>query len=191
MNSTDKPDSLDSVAFNSTWPLIKIREVANYVNEKMRVRDISIYEYVSTENMLVNKGGIVKATILPSKGNITKYCPGDVLLSNIRPYFKKIWLAKNEGGCSTDVLVIRAKQEMDSTFLYYCLSQDKFFDYVVAVSRGTKMPRGDKNAILEFFIPKPHLKEQKIVAKVLSVLDSKIELNQQMNKNLESIAQAL
>ncbi len=191
MNSPNEPEAMEDSSHTCTWTQSKLGDVAHYVNDKIIGREISIEQYVSTENMLVDKGGIVKAAIVPEESKITKYCAGDILISNIRPYFKKIWLAKHDGGCSTDVLVIRTKKGMDANFLYYSLTQDKFFDYVVAGSKGTKMPRGDKNAILEFSVPKPHLQEQEEIGKILSALDSKIELNQQMNKTLESIAQAL
>lgn len=191
MNSPNEPEAMEDSSHTCTWTQSKLGDVAHYVNDKIIGREISIEQYVSTENMLVDKGGIVKAAIVPEESKITKYCAGDILISNIRPYFKKIWLAKHDGGCSTDVLVIRTKKGMDANFLYYSLTQDKFFDYVVAGSKGTKMPRGDKNAILEFSVPKPHLQEQEEIGKILSALDSKIELNQQMNKTLESIAQTL
>ena len=77
----------------------------------------------------------------------------DVLVSNIRPYFKKIWYATFDGGCSNDVLVFRAKDGVSSRFLHYVLADDTFFDYSMATSKGTKMPRGDKKAIMEYEVP--------------------------------------
>src|SRR3989344_7889561 len=114
-----------------------------------------------------------------------------ILFSNIRTYFKKLWLAKFSGGCSNDVLVIRGKYPINNKYLYYFLSQNKFFEFTVLTSKGTKMPRGDKNAIMGYNINIPSIHEQSAIAKILSDLDSKIELNQQMNKTLEAIGQAI
>ena len=117
--------------------------------------------------------------------------PKDILVSNIRPYFKKIWRATFEGGCSPDVLIFRENDTIDNLFLYYILSSDDFFDYSVATSKGTKMPRGDKDAIMQYVIPLPPLETQRKIASILSALDDKIELNRRMNENLEEQARAV
>ena len=173
------------------WNLKRLKDIAFLVTDRINVKRISLEDYVSTDNLLPNMGGKEKAAKLPSNGNVTRFEKGDILLSNIRPYFKKIWLSDNVGGCSNDVLVIRSKNEISNSYLYYCLQQDKFFDFVTQTSRGTKMPRGDKDAIFNFVFPIPPLNEQKAIAKILSDLDAKIELNQKMNKTIEAIAQAI
>ena len=173
------------------WNLKKLKDLALLITDRINVKQVSLEDYVSTENLLPNKGGKEKAIKIPPYGNVTRFEKGDILLSNIRPYFKKIWLANDNGGCSNDVLVIRPKDEIDNSYLYYCLQQDVFFDYVTLSSKGTKMPRGDKDAIFNFEFPIPPLNEQKAIAKILCDLDSKIELNQKMNKTLEAISQTL
>ena len=107
-----------------------------------------------------------------------------MLVSNIRPYFKKIWHADNEGGCSNDVLVFRAKDGIDSDYLYYVLANDEFFDYSMATSKGTKMPRGDKNAIMEYEVPAFPLSIQRRIASLLKAIDGKIAINSEINENL-------
>ena len=114
----------------------------------------------------------------------------DVLVSNIRPYFKKIWYATFDGGCSNDVLVFRAKDGVSSRFLHYVLADDTFFDYSMATSKGTKMPRGDKKAIMEYEVPELSYEDQCKIAGILEVIDEKIELNMDINKNLEQQAAA-
>lgn len=91
-----------------------------------------------------NKGGRQLASSLPTTGKITRYKAGDTLISNIRPYFKKIWYAPFEGTCSGDVIVFRANDPSNAPYLHACLRQDSFFDYVMQGAKGTKMPRGDK-----------------------------------------------
>ena len=140
--------------------------------------------------MLTNKAGVVSASKLPTGKTTSAYQKGDILISNIRPYFKKIWFADNEGGCSNDVLVIRANPGIDSKFLYYVLADDKFFEYDTANSKGTKMPRGDKTAIMRYEIPDLTLDEQRTIAETLSTLDDRIAENKKINHHLVELIDA-
>ena len=164
-----------------------LRDICDYVVTRTNI----IENYISTENMLPNKGGVCDTLKVPSGGIGTKYQVGDILISNIRPYFKKIWQADCEGACSTDVLCLRANENVDSRFLYYLLTQQSFFDYVMSGTKGCKMPRGDKQQIMQWHIHLPSLVEQKKIAGVLSVLDAKIQVNRSINDNLEQQAQTL
>ncbi|MDQ0163280.1 restriction endonuclease subunit S [Aeribacillus alveayuensis] len=180
------------MTFNG-WKEVVLEEVSYYGDEKIPSAEVTLDNYISTENMLPNKSGVGMASGLPTTKSVRRYKKGDILLSNIRPYFKKIWFATKNGGCSNDVLVIKNKdeKELDKKYLYYTLLQDNFFDYVTATSKGTKMPRGDKSAIMNYGIMLPPLNEQKAIANILSTLDEKIETNNQINEKLEEMAQAL
>lgn len=169
---------------------MKLYNVCDYVTERIDSQSLTTSNYISTENMLPNKEGVTHANNIP-KGNVVAYNKGDILISNIRPYFKKIWQANINGGCSSDVLCIRAKSIVYSKFLFYLLSQQSFFDYVMSGAKGCKMPRGDKQQIMQWDIELPRLNEQTIIANTLSSLDDKIELNRRINENLEQQAQAL
>lgn len=175
----------------NSWKSIKLSDVCYFSSDKIEVSNLSLDNYVSTENMLSNKSGICRAANLPNTPLTVAFNFGDILLSNIRPYFKKIWLANFNGGCSNDVLVLKAKESIDTKFLYYILSDNKFFDYDTANSKGTKMPRGDKAAIMNYEFSLPPLDIQKKIAGVFGALDDKIELNNKINDNLEQQAQAL
>lgn len=172
------------------WKTVKLGEVAYYVQTKSRHKELTQEDYISTENMLPNKRGIIVASsTIPEC--YTKFHPCDILISNIRPYFQKIWFANRYGGCSNDVLCIRGNEKVIPVYLYYLLSQDIFFDYVMAGSKGTKMPRGDKNQIMQYEFPLPPIETQRRIAAILSSLDDKIENNNRINRNLEAQAQAL
>jgi type I restriction enzyme S subunit len=147
--------------------------------------------YISTENMLPNKEGITRSAGLPTVNLTQAYKVGDVLVSNIRPYFRKIWFADRDGGCSNDVLVLRAKEICDPGFLYYLLSDNNFFDYATATGKGTKMPRGDKNAIMRYTVPDVPLDTQIEIVSSLSAFDSRIAINKKINHRLEQITQAI
>lgn len=167
----------------------KLKEIAIYSNKKIGVNKINQDTYISTENMLPNKSGVVKAIKLPNQSKTNFFENKNILISNIRPYFKKIWYANFNGGCSNDVLNIKIKDETKvlSKYLYYNLLQDSFFEYIMSGSKGTKMPRGDKEHIMEYIIDIPNIDKQTKIVNILDKLNLKIELNNQINNNLYEI----
>lgn len=173
----------------NSYPL---KKYADYVSEKISTSVLDVSDYVTTDNLLQNKQGITSATSLPAQsGKVTKYHRGDILLANIRPYLKKIWFSHKTGGCSADVLVFRAKENINPNFLYYALFRDDFFHHVMNGAKGTKMPRGDKTQIMEFFVPEFDKTKQYNIALTLASLDKKIDLNNRINTELESMAKIL
>ena len=169
----------------------KLSDICVFRKGKVDVSKLTLKTYISTENMLPNKGGVTEASSLPTVQLTQEYKKGDILVSNIRPYFKKIWQAKCDGGCSNDVLVFQGNSNIDGDFLYYILANDDFFAYSMATSKGTKMPRGDKTSIMQYEVPIFDIDTQRKIASVLRSLDEKIELNSTINNNLEQQAQAI
>ncbi|MBO5423535.1 MAG: restriction endonuclease subunit S [Fibrobacteraceae bacterium] len=168
----------------------KLYEVSDYVTSKVSTSQLFLQDYVTTDCLLQNKCGRECAENLPPKSaKVTAYKPGDILISNIRPYLKKIWYANSEGGNSADVLTIRAKENFEKLYIYYMLFQDSFFDYVSKGGKGSKMPRGDKNHImnLEILVPE-NLQVQKKIASTLSDFDKRIENLRAQNRVLEQTA---
>lgn len=167
----------------------KLSDVAYY--SELRTRDITIENYITTDNMLPNIGGICTASSIPDCKTARYYEEGDILLSNIRPYFCKIWYADRCGSASNDVLVIKNKEDIDSKFLYYVLCDKNFFNYDTVTSKGTKMPRGTPNAIMKYLVPDVDDKVQKKIASVLSAYDDLIEKNNRKIQILQDIAEEL
>ena len=164
---------------------MKLSDICKYRNEKINLKDINENEYVSTDNMLPNFVGLGELKSFPNVDRVNKFCRNDILLSNIRPYFKKMILSDNNSGCSSDVLVIETiNKDVNPKFLYYRLRLDDFFDYVILTSKGTKMPRGDKKAIMNFELEVPKLDIQNKIVKIIENIDKKIELNNKINNNL-------
>lgn len=171
--------------------IYKLSDLCDYVKEKIDVKELTPKNYISTENMLPNKRGISIASSIPSILQTQAFKKGDILISNIRPYFKKIWYAEYDGGCSNDVLVLRAKKGVNKQYLYYLLADDRFFDYAMAFSKGTKMPRGDKTAIMNYSVISFSNEKQDNIAEILNVLDKKIFINDKINRNLQEQAKAI
>jgi type I restriction enzyme S subunit len=171
----------------------ELHELAYFVDSKIDAKKIAPESYISTDNMNVDRGGIEPASKLPSVPKFNHFKENDTLFSNIRTYFRKVWLAKFEGGSSADVLVFRTKSEkqLNPIYLYYLLSSKEFSDYTVLTAKGVKMPRGDKSAMMQykFLLPEPQF--QKAASKTLKSIDDKIENNRRMNETLEGMAQAI
>lgn len=169
-----------------------LEDVAMFRNAKISVEDIEDKDYISTENMLPNKNGVTFDGSKPTSGNVNRFSRKDILISNIRPYFKKIWFSDRVGAASPDVLILGGKEEiLLPKFLYYVLSNDVFFDYMVKTSKGTKMPRGDKNAILKYEVKIPSIKYQAKITNILSLIDEKVLVNKNLIKSLGSICDSL
>ncbi|MCB6570553.1 restriction endonuclease subunit S [Eubacterium limosum] len=140
-------------ASSTSEDTIPLSDISNYVTEKATFSDISTSVYISTENILQDKQGISSfGTASPSE-RVTPFQEKDVLVSNIRPYFKKMWFATSAGGCNADVLCFRASKSCYTYLLKSVLYQDCFFDFVMSGAKGTKMPRGDKKHIMQYQVP--------------------------------------
>lgn len=170
---------------------IMLGDLCFFVHETCDCSFVDPETYVSTDSMLPDKVGITQAESIPSTGTVSKYQPKDVLLSNIRPYFKKIWQSTRNGTCSNDVLVIRAKDDRISDYLFALLSENRFFDHVMLGSKGTKMPRGDKEQILTYTICDLPFSEMLAIGGWFSLINQKISCNQAINANLGGDSLAL
>ena len=171
---------------------MKLSDIAEFITDKISSSSISLDSYVTTDSLLQNKRGREQAQNLPPmQCALTNYKKGDVLVANIRPYLKKVWFADSEGGCSSDVLVFRAKNEHYPLFLYAILMQDAFFDYAMLGAKGSKMPRGDKNQIMRYELPTFTSAEEENIGNIMVDIISKINVNRQINDNLEAMAKQL
>ena len=170
-----------------------LSDIADFISEKIDFSSMELDEYISTDNILPNFNGITLSTVEPSLNKCTKFKTGDTLFSNIRTYFKKVWFADFDGGCSPDVIVMRTKSEelVLPEFLYLLICSEDFINFTVMSSNGAKMPRGDKKAMLKYEFEIPSIEEQKIAINHYFNIKEKIELNTQINQTLEQIAQAL
>lgn len=158
-----------------------LEAICSYRSEKASASLIGTEDlYISTESISSNRGGVSRASV-PGKGKVARFRDGDTLVSNIRPYFKKIWQADCDGYCSNDVLVFQPAEDCNPDYLYRLLCGDDFFEYVMATSKGTKMPRGDKAAIMSYAIPSNSEMTQLQIASIMNPFRSKIATNAKLN----------
>lgn len=162
---------------------VKLGAVAEYSQKRISVADLTPETYVGVDNLLQDRKGKAVATFLPDQGSVTTYNQGDILIGNIRPYLKKIWFSNQVGGTSGDVLTVHNSiiSCMENKYLYYILSDDRFFYYNVQYSKGSKMPRGDKQAIMQYKFILPPLSEQ---VRIVSTLDNFNTLTNSLSEGL-------
>lgn len=170
---------------------VPLSHCGDYAEDRVEVSSLTVNNYISTDNMLPYKRGITEAENLPNTVTTPAFLKNDILLSNIRPYFRKIWYANFQGGCSADVLVFRTNEKYDPKYIYYALSQSHFFDYMMAGSKGSKMPRGDKDHVKEYLISDFDIDIQKKIGSYLSLIDEKIEINKKIISQTEELAKVI
>ncbi|MGP2756861.1 restriction endonuclease subunit S [Serratia marcescens] len=173
------------------WCHGPLSDIATFANGKVDVCSLTPETYISTENMLENRAGISTASSLPSVNSVPEFRCGHVLISNIRPYFKKIWLARFKGGRSADVLAFEALDAVTVEYLYNLLYQEAFFNFMMLTSKGVKMPRGDKNAIMGWQCVHPDKKISNVFSKAVGEYYSFIEINNAQNKTLTQLRDTL
>lgn len=171
-------------ANDGEWDVVKLGEVVTFCNSKCNRSELRIDTYISTENIRQDFLGIKRAVNLPQNGSFTKFRIGDILVSNIRPYLKKIWQANFDGAASNDVLVFRTKNQNYDEYVAHLIKSDAFVNYCMEGAKGVKMPRGDKSTMLEYSIPLPSLPEQQKIASLLTSLDEQISAH---TKKLEAL----
>ena len=173
--------------FQGEWEKCKLEDVMNFSTTRINSSELNEDNYVSTENMLQDYQGIMEAKSVPEDVNVISYSCGDILISNIRPYLKKVWKATFNGGCSSDVFVLKANDNIESDYLHYVIANDKFINFVMSGAKGVKMPRGDKKQMKTYSLSLPQIQEQKKIGKMLSLLDERIATQNKIIEDLKKL----
>ena len=177
--------------FHGEWEKCKLGDIAEFSTARISSVKLDCKNYVSTENMLQDFQGVVEAKSVPNETNVISFTCGDILISNIRPYLKKVWKATFDGGCSSDVFVLQATDTVAKDYLHYAVANDKFINYVMSGAKGVKMPRGDKNQMRTYQLSLPSIQEQYKIAKLLTLLDERIATQSKLIEKLESLIKGI
>ncbi len=167
------------------WEQKKLEDVSDFINQKVSLEKVALSNYISTENILPDYGGVTIASKLPPSGTATRFIKKDILVSNIRPYLKKVWFANKDGAASNDVIVIRPKPSISNHYLAFLIRNDNFIDYVMKGAKGVKMPRGDISLMKEYALALPSFSEQNKIADCLASLDDLITAETQKLDSLK------
>ncbi|MHA1649508.1 MAG: restriction endonuclease subunit S [Candidatus Helarchaeota archaeon] len=175
------------------WTIVKLGDIAelyrnSFIPSKTDTRPYIGLEHIEKENLCLIKIGKSSDTI----SNKYEFNKGQILFGKLRPYFRKVILADFDGVCSTDIFVIKSKENIDNKFLFYLMASKKMIDAATRGSTGTKMPRVSWDFLdqLDVLIPLQKSEQTKI-GEILNSFDEKIKINKQINQTLEAIAQAI
>ena len=177
--------------FQGEWEKCKLGDIAEFSTARVSSAKLDCKNYVSTENMLQDFQGVVEAKSVPNETNVISFTCGDILISNIRPYLKKVWKATFDGGCSSDVFVLQATDTVAKDYLHYTVANDKFINYVMSGAKGVKMPRGDKNQMRTYQLSLPSIQEQHKITKLLTLLDERIATQSKLIEDLKKLKSAI
>ena len=177
--------------FEGEWEKCKLGDVMNFLTTRVNSSELNEDNYVSTENMLQDYQGIVDAKSVPEDVNVISFSCGDILISNIRPYLKKVWKATYNGGCSSDVFVLKANDNIESDYLHYVIANDKFINFVMSGAKGVKMPRGDKKQMKTYCLSLPQIQEQKKISTLLRLIDERISTQSKIIDKLKSLIKGI
>ena len=147
-------------------------DIASYSDTRVDASLLNAKSYIGVDNLLPDRKGKTDSLYVPTEGKCVQFKTNNILIGNIRPYLKKVWYADCDGGTNGDVLVVQANNDcVQSRFLYYVLSSDKFFAYDMQHSKGAKMPRGNKEEVLNYTFCLPPIEEQNCIVAILDRFD--------------------
>ena len=192
-------EEAENVSLNETeigmvpeeWEVVRLGDVVEQRKETINPED-GDWKYVGLEHIDPGESRLKKwgfsSEVRSSK---SKFYPRDVLYGKLRPYLDKGVLADLEGICSTDIIVIKPKENLNDSLLSYLIHKNDFRDYATSTMTGVNHPRTSWRALSQFFIPLPPLLEQQKIASILSAVDKKIEAEDNKKKALDELFKTL
>ena len=154
------------------WELRKLKFIAAQVSEKVEIKSDNT-NYIGLENIESWTGKLVESELV-TEGTASRFRKNDVLFGKLRPYLAKVYLAEDEGFCSTEALVLRTSSQ-NPRFLFYFLLSRMFIDLVNSSVYGAKMPRASWDFIGSQLLPFPLLNEQHRIATFLDQKTAEID----------------
>ncbi len=177
--------------YTDKWQVKELREVFEMPTNRISGSELQADRYISTEHILQNFEGVEPTTSMPANLSAIRFFQNDILMANIRPYLKKIWLSDRNGGASSDVIVFHITIKSDPAFLYYELTNGRFIEYVMESIQGSKMPRGNKQAMQAFKMSIAPLSEQEQIGKCFTQIDTHFNKASTKLTKLRNIKQSL
>lgn len=129
----------------SSWGLVTVEELCKEIRKSVKLENLdSKQTYLGLEHLSRKSISLYKSSTTDSvSSNKLAFQKFDILFGKIRPYLHKVCIANFDGVCSTDILVIRPKDNIYLIYLLFTIFSDAFIDLANVSSKGTKMPRAD------------------------------------------------
>ena len=175
-----------------TFQKVRLGDVAQEQRDTYTPSVLEDLPYIGLEHIeqqTLRLSGIGKSSDAMSQKK--KFIAGDILYGSLRPYFRKVYKPKFNGVCSTDITVLKPKNNCSNAYLFYFIASPWFIAKASGAGTGTKMPRAGWKMVKDFMFDIPDLPTQTRIADVLSAYDDLIENNEKRIKVLEQMAQLL
>lgn len=181
----------------NNWKIKKLRDIAE-INPKETLKKGSVCKKISMDKLIPYCRDIDDFELDAFNGG-AKFRNGDTIMARITPCLEngKIsqinCLNQDEVGFgSTEFIVFRAKEGVDKDFLYYLIISDLVKQPAIKSMVGSSgRQRVQNDVVADLDIKIPELSEQRRIGALLKVLDDKIHINGQINKNLEAQANSI
>ena len=124
------------------------------------------------------------------RSNTSAFQPGDVLYGKLRPYLDKAALADESGVCTTELLVLRAKANVDPRFLAAAVHSPSFLEHAIAGTTGVQHPRTSWAHTRDFQLPAFTLCEQQRIADLLWFVHKAISQSEALVEEAQALKHA-
>ncbi|MGR0189071.1 restriction endonuclease subunit S [Azospirillum aestuarii] len=172
------------------WRETTLGNVSCHVTSKWEPTVGGQHTYLGLEHLEQGTGRILQTAESDDLSSIkTKFQAGDVLFGKLRPTLRKTAHPDFDGICSTDIIVVRAKPDIDPSFLFYTLNRTDTFSHAIKSAAGTKMPRTSWALMSGFTFHLPPLPEQRRIAEILSSVEEAIAATQMVIEQTGTVKQ--
>jgi len=168
------------------WKVAKMSDVIQLSPLKHKPEKVEDLFYIGLEH-IEKQTGKLKSTVGIEKIKTVKnkFLPGDILYGKLRPNLNKVYLSKEEGVCSTDILVLKLAKNCLGKYLHQIMISTHFVNEMSENTSGVNLPRVSTKFIMNFEIPLPTVEEQNLI---ILEIESRLSVADKME---ESIGQSL
>ena len=181
----------DDAELPDGWRMVRLSDVAALRNTQVIPSETDTRPYVALEHIAAGGNLISCAEAREAISNKTEFQCGDTLYGKLRPNLRKVVRVDFDGVCSTDILAIHGKDNVDHRYLGHVINGDRLHEHAMRGAAGTKMPRTSWNHLREYQFNCPPLPEQRAIADVLDSIDDAIERTEAVIAATETLRDCL
>jgi len=171
------------------WDVRRIKYVAPITDERA-YKPTEDFSYVGLEDIESWTGKLLtRQEPVEIESTTTIFQAGDVLFGKLRPYLAKVLCTDFAGTCSTELLVLRPREEIVPGYLAYQLVNSTFISWINSMAYGTKMPRVSPVQFASAKITIPPRSEQRTIVAFLDRETAKIDALMEKKERLVGLLQ--
>lgn len=157
------------------WKWARIGEIHILKSDKYKGSGESLF-YVGLEHINKDKGTLTEDVKVDEINTVkNSFKKGDLLYGKLRPYLNKVYLANEDGVCSTDILVFESTPSLNLNYSKYFFLSYKFVNDMTQNSSGVNLPRVSTKYLQEYPFPIAPLPEQRAIVTKIDLLFSELD----------------